>query len=243
LAILSAIPTVPLVDLGEDGAPRSGAGGRDVAERRLREELARGDVSPGQRLVEAELAERYGVTRNSARLALDALVAEGLVERVPNRGARVRVVTTGEAVAIMECRMVLDGLLARKAAAAATDEEVERLLANRSRMERAVADAELLEYSLLIQAHHALVREAARQPVASSLVERLQAQIVRHQFRLSLRPGRAQQSLAELRRVVDAVAARDPDGAETAARVHVERVIATLLDGSPQRPADTSPDC
>jgi DNA-binding GntR family transcriptional regulator len=215
-----------------DGAPLSGVRGRGLAEERLRSELARGDVAPGQRLVESELAERYGVTRNSARLALDALAAEGLVERIPNRGARVRTVSTEEAVAVMECRMVLDGLLARKAAQAATDDDAARLTANCRLMEQALDAQELLRYSALIQEHHALIRRAARHPIASALVERLQAQIVRHQFQLSLRPGRPQRSLAELRRVVEAVTDRDPDRAEEAARAHMLAVVAALRAGA-----------
>ena len=209
-------------------APLSGARGKETAERRLREEIARGDLVPGQRLVEADLGDRYGVTRNAARLALDALLADGLVERIPNRGARVRTVSTAEAVAIMECRLVLDGLVARKAAAAASEDEVARLRANAGLMAEALAAEQLDRYSALIQDHHALVREAARHPVAAALVERLQAQIVRHQFRLSLRAGRPQQSLAELRRVVEAVAARDGDAAEEAARAHMQAVVAAL---------------
>lgn len=215
----------------------SGARGRDLAEERLREDMARGDVAPGQRLVEADVSERYGVTRNSARLALDALAADGLVERIPNRGARVRTVSTEEAVAIMECRMVLDGLLAGKAAQAATEEETGGLVANLRLMEQALAAQELLRYSALIQDQHALVRRAARHPIASALVERLQAQIVRHQFQLSLRPGRPQRSLEELRRVVDAIVARDPGAAEQAARAHMQAVVAALQEGPARRGA------
>ncbi|MGY1857172.1 GntR family transcriptional regulator [Modestobacter sp. SYSU DS0290] len=215
---------------GPDGALLSGARGRRLAEERLRAELARGDVLPGQRLVEAELGERYGVTRSSARTALDALVADGLVERVPNRGARVRTVSADEAVAIMECRLVLDGLLARKAAESVTDEGVARLEANARRMAEALARQELTEYSALIQQHHALVSEIAGQHVAAALVERLQAQIVRHQYRLSLRPDRPRHSLAELQRVVAAIVARDGDAAETAAREHVRAVIGMLRE-------------
>ena len=82
-----------------------------------------GDVAPGQRLVEEELAAMLGVTRQSLRAALLDLTAEGLVERIPNRGARVRVVSTAEAVAITECRMALEALCAVKAAERITDEE------------------------------------------------------------------------------------------------------------------------
>jgi DNA-binding GntR family transcriptional regulator len=212
-----------------------GVQARRVVEQRLREEITRGAVVPGQRLVEPELGERYGVTRNSARLALDVLITEGLVERIPNRGARVRVVSPSEAVAILECRQVLDGLLARKAAQNATVEEVDRLRAVLERMRQAVADREVLVYSTLVQEHHRLLRESARQPMASSLVESLQSRIARHQFRFLLRPGRAQQSLDGLARVVDAVAGRRPDAAESAARAHLQAVIDAVLREAAER--------
>jgi DNA-binding GntR family transcriptional regulator len=129
----------------------------------------------------------------------------------------------------MECRQVLDGLLARKAAQNATDGQIGRLRANRERMQRAVADQEVLEYSALLQEHHRLVREAARQHFASALVERLQGRLGRHLFQLLLRPGRAAQSLAELTEVVDAITERRPDSAESAARANVQAIIDTLL--------------
>jgi DNA-binding GntR family transcriptional regulator len=64
--------------------------------------------------------------------------------------------------------------------------------------------------------------------VAAELVGRLQAQLVRHQFQLSLRPGRPQVSLAGLAAVVDAVISRDADRAEAAAVAHVRSVISEL---------------
>jgi DNA-binding GntR family transcriptional regulator len=206
------------------------AAARDAAERTLRAAISRGELSPGHRLVEAELAEQIGVNRSSVRLAIDALIAEGLVERIPNRGARVRVVSTDEAVAITECRMPLEGLLARKAAERITDAEAGRLHAHGRRMREALADGEPLKYSELIAELHALLRDLARQPTAAGLVDRLQAQIVRHQFQLSLRPGRPQRSLAELEELVAAVTDRDPDRAEQAARAHLQNVIAALVE-------------
>src|SRR3954452_5411453 len=97
--------------------------GRLTAERALRAAIADGDLLPGARLVEADLVAMLGVSRGNMRLAIDALAAEGLVERIQNKGARVRVVSTEEAIAITECRMPLEGLLARKAAERVTDEE------------------------------------------------------------------------------------------------------------------------
>jgi DNA-binding GntR family transcriptional regulator len=80
--------------------PLAGARGRRQAGERLRRAILAGDMVPGQRLVEEELAAMTGVTRASVRAALFDLTAEGLVERIPNRGARVRAITAAEAVAI-----------------------------------------------------------------------------------------------------------------------------------------------
>src|SRR4051812_11479606 len=178
--------------------------GQQTAERVLRAAISRGDMPPGYRLVEAELVALTGVSRSAVRLALDTLAAEGLVERIQNKGARVRIVSAEEAIAITECRMSLESLLARKAAERLTDDEARRLRAHVHAMAGAVEEGDLLTYPELIGRLYGLVHEAARHPVAAELVERLQAQLVRHQFRLSLRPGRPRVSLKELTELVDA---------------------------------------
>ena len=206
---------------------------RLLAEQRLRTAITDGELAPGARLVEADLVELFGVSRSNVRLAIDALAADGLVERIPNRGARVRVVSTEEAVAITEARMVLEALIARKAAERVTDDDVARLRAQVGLMRDAVEAGDLLTYSALIQQLHGLIRDLADQPVATGLVDRLRAQLVRHQFRLSLRPGRPQVSLSGLTALVDAIADRDPDRAEAAATAHFTSVIAALTAPTP----------
>jgi DNA-binding GntR family transcriptional regulator len=207
---------------------REGAAATQLALTRLRAALFNGDLAPGQRLVEAELAETYGISRTSLRAALIDLAADGLVERIPNRGARVRVVTVEEAVAITECRMVLEGLCAAKAAERVSDEQIGVLSDLGDQMRRAVGEGDPLKYSTLNRELHRLVREYAAQPVAFDLLDRLAAQIVRHQFRLALRSGRPQQSLPEHLAIIEAIARRDPPAAEAAARAHLSSVIEVL---------------
>jgi DNA-binding GntR family transcriptional regulator len=215
---------------GEGAHLLRGLQGKRTAEQRLRNEITRGAVVPGQRLVEPELGERYGVTRNSARLALDVLIAEGLVERIPNRGSRVRLVTVEEAVAITECRMVLEGLCAAKAAVEATDDQLTELAEIGTAMSKAVADGEPMTYSGLNQELHAKIRQFSGQQVAVELLERLNAQLVRHRFQLSLRPGRPQQSVNEHLAMIEAIRARDPQAADAAARAHLASVIDALRE-------------
>ncbi|RBY97614.1 GntR family transcriptional regulator [Blastococcus sp. TF02-8] len=204
-----------------------------TAEHVLRQAISRGDMPPGYRLVEAEMVELIGVSRSAVRLAIDALVAEGLVERIRNKGARVRVVSTEEAIAITECRVPLEGLLARKAAERITDDEAARLRTHVDAMAAAVDSGDLQKYSELIRQLYGLVAEAARHPIAADLVGRLQAQLVRHQFQLSLRPGRPRVSLGGLTDLVHAIVDRDPERAEAAASNHLRGVITALSESSP----------
>jgi len=211
------------------GGPQAGEPARTHALAALRQAILSGDVAPGQRLVEEELASMLGVTRASLRAALIDLAAEGLVERVPNRGARVRVVSLQEAVAITECRMALEALCAVKAAQNVTDDEAAQLRELGRNLTRAVADGSPLKYSELNRELHRRVGVISRQGVAVNLLERLHAQIVRHQFQLALRPGRPEKSLSEHLAILNAIADRRPDEAEKATRRHLSSVIDALL--------------
>ncbi|GGC90891.1 hypothetical protein GCM10011512_17410 [Tersicoccus solisilvae] len=212
----------------EETEVRRGAEAKEVVVDGVRAAILNGEMSPGQRLVEAELTEAFGVTRGSVRSAFADLAAEGLVERIPNRGVRVRRVSVAEAVAILECRGVLEGLIAARAAMRVDADQTAQLEEIGDAMRVAVASGDVLTYSRLNSRLHAAVSEIGAQPVAADLISRLRSQIVRHQFQLSLRPGRPQVSLPEHLAIIDAVVARDADAADRAARRHVESVIAAL---------------
>ncbi|GAA3834662.1 GntR family transcriptional regulator [Streptomyces phyllanthi] len=213
-----------------EARPGTGEQAKQLALAKLRQAILQGEMAPAQRLVENELAEQFGVTRASVRAALIDLASEGLVERIPNRGSRVRVVTVEEAVAITECRMVLEGLCAAKAAVEASEEQLERLTGLGEAMSKAVADGEPVTYSELNRELHDRILEFSGQQVAVGLLDRLNAQLVKHRFRLALRPGRPQQSLSQHLAIIEAISARDPQAAEAAARAHLVSVIDALRD-------------
>ncbi|HET9081092.1 MAG TPA: GntR family transcriptional regulator [Trebonia sp.] len=213
---------------GAGGGPRAGEAARVHALGVVRQAIFSGDLPPGQRLVEEELAGTLGVTRQSLRAALLDLTAEGLVERIPNRGARVRVVTTEEAVAITECRMALEALCAVKAASRITDDEAAQLRELAESLKRSVADKDPRKYSELNRELHRRVGVISGQAVAVGLLERLHAQLVRHQFQLALRPGRPEVSLGEHLALASAVAERRPEDADRAVRAHLASVIEAL---------------
>lgn len=194
----------------------------------LRDAILRGDYAPRQRLIEADLAAEYGASRFTLRNALIQLEAEGLVELQPNRGARVREITVEEAIEITEIRQAVESLVAARAAEKVSDEQIAALRRIGEDMHTAVEQNELMRYSELNSALHSTLRDIADHSASSRVLEQLHGQMVRHQFRLFLVPGRPSVSMPEHLAIIDAVCARDADAARAAMSTHVGSVITTL---------------
>jgi len=205
-------------------------GGADRAYQRLREEIVSGRLQPNERLVEADLVQLLDTGRSAVRTALVRLEQEGLVEREPNRGAKVRLVDEQEAAEILESRMVLEGLAARHAAANVTPSEVEELRVIIGEMRSLLDAGDLLGVSDLNARLHGRLLEIADNRTVARLVATLSSQLVRFQYRTILLPGRAEQSHLEHRAIVDAVAEGDSDAAEKAVREHVAHIVEALRD-------------
>ncbi|MEU5870804.1 GntR family transcriptional regulator [Glycomyces sp. NPDC047369] len=198
----------------------------------IRDAIVRGDFAPNQRLVEAELSEQFEASRANVRNALVQLASEGLVERIQNRGARVRAISLEEAVEITEIRMALEGLCAAKAAERVNESDRKALKEIGEAMEAAVASGDVFGYSDLNSRLHRAVVEISGQRTAGEVLERLRGQNVRHQFRLAVQPGRPNVSLPQHLAVIDAISRQDPAGAEAAMREHLRSVIDALPQAS-----------
>jgi DNA-binding GntR family transcriptional regulator len=193
----------------------------------LRDAIVSGEYAPNQRLIEADLSATYGASRAAVRTALLELGAEGLVDRLPNRGSRVRAIPLAEAIEILEVRMSLEGLCAAKAAENIGDAEIAEFTRLRADI-LAASESDLFEYSRLNQRLDRRIREIANHPTAVAILERLRAQGVRHQFRLAFYPGRAAVSAPEHAAIIDAITSRDAARAEAETRAHLGSVIRAL---------------
>jgi DNA-binding GntR family transcriptional regulator len=200
--------------------------------------IVAGELSPGERLIEEELADRLGLSRGAVRGAILRLGHEGLVVRERNRGARVRRFTPDEAIEILEARAALESLAAGYAALRRTEEEARELEALIADMERLHAEGELLAMSERNAVLHRRILEISGHAVARDICSRLHSQVVRFQFRTVLAPGRPQKSIVEHGMIVAAIVAGDRAGAEQAMRAHLTNVAATLADvAAPARAA------
>lgn len=209
----------------------------DDAYATMRRIIRSGELGPGERLVETDLAQRLGLGRNAIRTSLARLEQDGLVERTAFRGARVRVIDEEEAVEILEARGALEGVAARYAARRASPQDVDALRAIVMQMTELLAAGDLLGMSELNARLHGRIVDIANLPRVARLIDDLNAQNVRHQFRTVLAPGRPSQSLREHGAIVDAIASGNATDAEDAMRTHISNVIRTLQSlGQSRRP-------
>jgi DNA-binding GntR family transcriptional regulator len=194
----------------------------------LREAIVVGSLQPNERLVEANLSRDFGLGRSAVRTALARLEQDGLVEREPHRGARVRMVDEREALEILEARAVLEGLAARHAAKNASKDDVKRLREILAGMRKLLDAGDLLAASDENAVLHRTLLEIAGHPTVFRLISLLKSQLVRFQYRTILAPGRTERSFAEHSAIVEAVAAHDPKAAEAAMRRHLSHVADAL---------------
>ncbi|MFC7404533.1 GntR family transcriptional regulator [Georgenia alba] len=194
----------------------------------IREAIISGEFAPHQRLIETDLSTTYGASRAAVRTALLELAGEGLVDRMPHRGSRVRAITVEDAIEILEVRIGVESLCAAKAAERIEAAEIEEFRQLREDLLASVSAGDLMRYSELNRHLDKRIREVSRHQVASDVLSRLHAQSIRHQFRLSFQPARAARSAPEHAAIIDAIVARDPDAAAEATRAHLESVIEAL---------------
>lgn len=195
---------------------------------RLRQDIVTGNLVPHQRLIESDVAEEHGASRGEVRLALNELITEGLVERIPNRGARVRKVSLEEAIEITEVRAAVESLCARKAAEKITNEQANGLSDIGEAMQEAVDRGARDEYSNLNRKLHTLIIEVADQQTAAQTIARLRSQAIRYHFQLSTQPDRPQVSLPQHLAIIEAICARNPGAAAAAMQEHLDSVAEAI---------------
>ncbi|GLZ54413.1 GntR family transcriptional regulator [Actinomycetospora sp. NBRC 106378] len=191
----------------------------EEAARRLRSDIVGGALAPGERLVEARLSQRYGVSRVPVREALRVLASEGLVVVEAYRGARVASLSADEAEDLFEVRETVERTSARRAAQRAGQDALIELEVIVAHGRAALADERLDVLPELNDRFHLAVARASGNPALVALQQQLSG-TVRWLYASDVRV-RAAESWAEHAGIVDAVRSRDAERAATLTGDHV----------------------
>jgi DNA-binding GntR family transcriptional regulator len=192
--------------------------------RRIRE-LA---LPPGAPLRKEEIALELGVSRAPVSEAIARLAEEGLVEVFPQHGSFVAPIRAADVRESLFIRTALETEALRRLAPIAGAALIADLDANLAGQAEALAAGDLPRFHDLDEALHARLFGAVESPRAARLLDAARAPLDRVR-RLALpEPGRPEDTLAEHRRLVEAIRTRDPEFAAAAMRVHLARVAATV---------------
>jgi len=201
----------------------------DEATQTLRDAILGGRLPAGARLRQTHLAERLGISRTPIREALGRLQQEGLVELLPRAGVRVPFLNLDEAAELYDLREVLDGLAARLAASRATTVALRKLEKLLGRMAQCLERQDANQwFGAHVAFHEEIFRASANARLqALSGVVRLS---IRHFHPLLLKTERRLEAAhREHREIFEAIAARDDEAAERAARVHIANAKEIVL--------------
>lgn len=200
----------------------------------LRERILSGRIPAGSRLGEADLAEQLAVSRTPVREALSRLAAEGLVDLVPNRGARVAVWTTDQLREIFDLRLAVEPAIVVRAVAKLSDAQLSQLdeLANRmSRHGRPGRNQDLDALVELNAAFHGTFSTAADNAAfAASLRTVTHSSVVRRNFH-DYDAASLARSLHHHHEMVAAAHAGDAEWAGAVMRAHLHNAQTTMLRG------------
>lgn len=208
------------------GTPR-GSLTEDTAER-LRVLIEEQHLVPGAHLREKELSARLGVSRTPVREALKILASEGLVELLPNKGARVAQVTLDEVREAFEVLAALEALAGELAAARATDADIAELRALHYTMVMHYTRKELADYFKLNQAIHQKIVEVAGNVTLTAMQDSLNGRLRWARYTANLPPDRWAQAVAEHEELLEAFAARDGKKLSRLLRAHLMGKFDTL---------------
>lgn len=190
----------------------------------IQDAIVKGELKPGAKMSEAELAARYGISRGPLREALRRLEGRKLLTRIPHVGVRVISLSFAELIQIYQVREAMEGLACRLAAEHMTVEEIQGL---RELLAAHEKQAELQEGRAYFQNegdfdfHYRIVQGSKNAVLTQMLVGELYHRVRLYRYQFSVTEGRPQKAFAEHHRIIEAIESRDGEMAEILMRRHI----------------------
>ncbi len=205
---------------------------------RLEELIMRGELPPGARLPEQQLADTLGVSRGPLREAIRTLEGRRLVERTPHAGVRVVQLSLDDLEQLLSMREALEGMACRQAAEHMTAPEIRRLRETATRIEQLLEQGPQSVFASQADTdfHRQIAIGSRNKWIERQLCEDLYSLLRLYRLHAVRRPGgTARVTAKEHHAIIDRIHARDADGAERVMREHVrhsrDRLLAQVRAG------------
>lgn len=155
---------------------------RDIVFKTLRKAVLQGDLKPGERLMEVDLATRMGVSRTPIREAIRMLELEGLVIMVPRCGARVAQITFQNLKDVLEVREALEELAISLACQRISSQKLEELREATDKFEQTVKNGNDVKIAQADVRFHDIIVEASGNEKLKQMVLNLSEQVYRYRY-------------------------------------------------------------
>ena len=203
---------------------------RDVVFNTLRQAILRGELKPGERLMEIQLANKLGVSRTPIREAIRKLELEGLVLMIPRRGAEVAEITEKSLRDVLEVRGALEELAVKLACQKITDEQIAELRVAEKEFEQALNSGDVTVYAEADVKFHDVIYHATDNQRLIQLLFNLREQMYRYRVEYLKREEAHGTLLMEHKKIIETIANRDMDAAVDAVCQHIDNQVSAVID-------------
>lgn len=203
---------------------------RDVVFNTLRGAILRGDLKPGQRLMEIQLANQLGVSRTPVREAIRKLELEGLVKMVPRKGAEVAQISEKHLRDVLEVRSALEELAGELACERMTDGELAELKRVNGQFMQVIDSDDITEIANADEAFHMVIYLATGNERLSQLVNSLREQMYRYRLEHIKDKSKHPDLVREHEEIIQALENRDPQQSRLAIRRHIQEQVESVLE-------------
>lgn len=194
---------------------------RDVVFHTLREAILKGELKPGERLMELQLASKLGVSRTPIREAIRMLEQEGLAVTIPRKGAEVAKMTEKDMEDVLQVREALDELAAAIACEEITKEELEELKHTMHEFEEYTKTGDVKRIAEADVRFHDIIYQATDNPKLVSMLSNLREQMYRYRLEYIKDEKNYPTLIKEHSEIVEGLSNKDKARVTAAMHMHV----------------------
>lgn len=202
---------------------------REVIFNTLREAIIVGELKPGERLMEVQLADKMGVSRTPVREAIRKLELEGLVDMLPRKGAHVADLSVKDIMDVLEVRSTLDGLASMLSAERITDEELKELEHAHAQFIHYVEKNNLQGSIKKDVEFHDVIYRSSRNDKLIQIANNLREQIQRFRVIYIKDYSSTRELIREHADILESIIKKDPDLARECAQKHISNQEETII--------------